>query len=307
MVATSLIQLLAVPTWRRLRTIRTHHRVRHVRPIWTRSRRPSSVVLCGWRQTQGANPAPRVTGEAPQFGARRFLSVFSVRNARPRVDVSRVDVSEPTQWHSGAEFSLTRASGSTCTEEGGRPVSEAPSMVSSLLSHTVPASSRAVQAMHENSELGHNVERSFRPTQLDSDDDMLLVGERNVDMVPRRVASRRLVLVVCVHLTNTSAQETEVDLQPDDVGRRSAISALQMSEPASTVPASSGSIRDAQHPAQVAVPASSNNPSLGVISASTVSRVSAGTTKTMSPSTVTQFFSVMSRDRESSGFRSRTL
>ena len=41
-----------------------------------------------------------------------------------------------------------------------------------------------------------------------------------------------------VHPTNSSAPETEVDLQSDDVGRRS-------------VPASSGSIRDQQHPAVV--------------------------------------------------------
>ena len=102
--------------------------------------------------------------------------------------------------------------------------------------------------------MGYNVAQRFRPTQLDSDD-TILVGERNVDTIPHRVASLRLVLVVCVHPTNTSAPETEVDLQSDDVGRRSASSALLVVEPGSTVPAFSGPIRNAQHPA-VVVPAS---------------------------------------------------
>ena len=81
-------------------------------------------------------------------------------------------------------------------------------------------------------------------------DDTILVGERNVVAVPHRVASRRLVLVGCALPTNTS-EETEVDLQSDDVGRRSAMSAPQVAEPGSTVPASSSSIRNAQHPAVV--------------------------------------------------------
>ena len=116
---------------------------------------------------------------------------------------------------------------------------------------TIPASSGTVRRL-----LGHNVERSFKTFQLDSDD-TILVGERNVDTVPHRAATADVrCRVGCVHPTNTSALETEVDLQSDDVGRRSAISALQVAEPGSTVHASSGFVRNAQHPAHVVVPAS---------------------------------------------------
>ena len=54
-----------------------------------------------------------------------------------------------------------------------------------------------------------------------------------------------------VPIRRTLQPETEVDLQSDDVGRRSAMSAP--AEPCSTVPASSGSTHDQQDPAVVVV------------------------------------------------------
>ena len=92
----------------------------------------------------------------------------------------------------------------------------------SSVTATIPASSGSLRRS------GHNVAPCCRPTQLDSDD-TILAEERT-----HRVASRRLVLVGCAHPTNSSAPETEVGLQPG-----------------STVPASSGSVRDQQHPAVV--------------------------------------------------------
>ena len=58
-------------------------------------------------------------------------------------------------------------------------------------------------------------------------------------------ASRRLVLVGCVHPANISAHKTEVDLQYDDVGRRSA-----------PFPHFWVSIRNAQHQHRLFFPAS---------------------------------------------------
>ena len=127
------------------------------------------------------------------------------------------------------------------------------------LSFTVPASSGAIARI---------VGRSFRPTQLDSDDVVPFV-DGVVDTGPfgmeyHRVASRRLVLVGDLNTTNSPVQETQVDLSTTPASTI-LVPFLQMAEPVSALPASSGAIRAAPNHAQLVVPASSNNPSFSGI------------------------------------------
>ena len=102
------------------------------------------------------------------------------------------------------------------------------------LSPTVPASSSVIARI---------VGRSFRPTQLDTDDVVPLVDgvvDTPVSVECHRAASRRLVLVGDLNTTNSPVQETQLDLSATLTSTIPAsIPVLQMAEPVSTVPASS--------------------------------------------------------------------